>query len=157
MTAFVNDSIQKQIARGEIFFVSTAWLVVPRTTIQYIGIETGASNCAFNLIINTNNSFTVNIKENMITTLGAGLTTRNMNREYSDTVSTTIKQGALAGNGGTALIATYIIDGEVPINTPLNKETGLVLKPNTKYEYAFTNISEGDATVLYTIFIREDV
>lgn len=155
MTAYVNDTLQRQIERGEVFYWSDKnQFIDPDETDGYV-ITTGANSCTVLFEVLTTEVMELRVYENPSSaTTASTKTLYNMNRNSANTITTTVKV-LNTRTGGTEIADILTVGGTTPNNSPFSKEVGLVLKPNEDYVYEITNYSGRKTPISYNVFLRE--
>ena len=157
MTALINDTLQKQIQRGEVFFYSSNDQYFEVSEYLYFRVTTDSvanCSCLFEFLCDT--IVEVRIYENpSSTTLLTNFSPVNMNRESTRLLgASTSKLSSFSG--GTFIASAVTVNGALPANSPFSKEAGIILKPNEEYIYQCQNIGTGPAYFSYSIFLREN-
>lgn len=162
MTAVPGDTLQKQIERGEVFYVAGGQLSIGDAspgdtddTYEYL-ISTGAKETSLH--------FSAYSDMNLTVTLHSGVTTSadgiphvhlNMNFNSAATLDTDVYSvPTITGYGTTKLFSAIPNGVEAPLY-PLGLETGVILEPSTKYALVVNNLAQNDTTFFPTMFMRE--
>ena len=155
MTAFINNTLQKQILRGEIFYWSGGNFKIEQSATDGYLITTGASPCQVLFEVNSVGTIKLAVYENPTTASGSpAKTVYNMRRDSANTLLTTI-QPLNSYTGGTDIVEAIAYNGIQPINSGFSRESGLILKASEEYVYELTNWSEGSLSLSYNVFFRE--
>lgn len=155
MSNFFNDTVAKQISRGEVFFGSMYGITDEGDDVN-LRITTGANNCSLSIDIQSEESLLIFLYENPTTaTGGSAVLLYNMNRESSSTINTDVYTGSTLV-GGTSLGSYYLVNGRLPVNTFFNKESPIILKPNEDYRLSIVNDGRAQAYWSITMFLREN-
>lgn len=158
MTILTSDTLQKQISRGEVFHVQNNITSNSFTSGAARGflITTGASNCSMNLEVVAPVTLQVLVVENPTTATGGGsLTAYNLNRESSNTLTTTVEVLS-SYSGGTSIYSTKVERGYANERAVLSGEAGVILKPNEEYVVTVQNDSLQASTLNIGALLRED-
>lgn len=157
MSDFINDSLQKQIERGEVFYSGAAATnLFSRESSLIIAVETGANECFFRTEIITEATIGFSVYKD-VTSFVSTSSRAVFNMKISDTstvMNTTVDQ-ASSYVGGSLIYTGRGIDGRFPQNSPLNLEAGLLLKPNTIFVYELANEGAGPTAITITSLLRE--
>ena len=158
MTTRANDTLQKQISRGEVYYANSLLLSLADADTIYAAVETSTNNCSLTLEVQTNAQLIVTVYEGLTSySSGSTVDTYNMNREASHTLLTTIEDNVSTIVGGTVIFPPRVfLDGKAPENSPFNTESGMILAPSTKYGFKFTNDGTGNAYLGLNMFLREN-
>lgn len=156
MTAYINDTLGKQIERGEVYTGVVSSTIGPTAggSIRFT-IEVGANDCSFIFDVVTPVATSVNITEGL-TSVAGGSTATNINllRSSADTITTVVKTGAAIA-GGSSLISYTSEDGKFPASSAINSEAGIILAANTDYSYYISNLDVVDVRYAFTWYLRE--
>jgi len=156
MTAFINDTLAKQIERGEVNYFTFYKLDFDVLDDITIIVETGANNCQVTLDMQCEPTVWAQLKEGVSDTVSSADTVYNMRRDTASSLSTTeLEVFTSAPTGGTIIAQSIVTDGRLPENNPFNREAGPLLKPNTSYAYQLSNIGNEEAYLSYSFFLRE--
>lgn len=106
------------------------------------------------IFASTANLLEVTIIEGAVVTGGTTVANVNQNRNSALTSAAVVKKGVTIGTPGTTTIGLYTVgSGGVPAAPKSGGSTGesneLVLKPNTTYSIALSNIGSVTATIAY--------
>ena len=156
MSFIVNDTLQDQIERGEIFFSAFTNASVAEDGVIYYLITTGAAPCSVNVTFTTNATFRVDVLENPTTAVGGtSQNLYNLRRDSVNTIATTSKGALSSSTGGTLLWFQFLSNGNAPVNSPLGTAGGMILKANEEYIYKFTNYDREGADISLSFIFRE--
>lgn len=155
MTATANDSIAKQIQRGEIFNSGTNQEIT-RGTSFFLLVSVGSKDVSFAMEVSTA-AFTVIIMTAGVSAVSDGVEAPlvNMNLGSAKTTDTAVYVDPVTVTGGTIKFALRAPDGEFTDTTAFNRETGVILEANTKYAFSISNNSGPPADYQITWFVRE--
>ena len=148
MSYFVNDTLQKKIQRGQVFWCiavdTNQFQVSPDGSTNSISfaVETGANECYVNFEALAETTTGISIHEDVTSFVStASKDIENMKRSDTTTVMNTTVDLISSWIGGTSEFGlTAVPNGKFPQNTPLNLESGPLLKPSTIYVYDLVNV-----------------
>ena len=150
MTSFVNDTTEKQIERGELFFAEAYSTSMASGASYSWGIETNSYPCKVGMEIIFPETCTLWIYEGVTTAFGAD-TIYNLNRNSAKTLDADWdKSMSTTAVGGTTIFEVISPHGEVPMNTPFHRETGIILDDGTRYQFKIRN--DGGSPADFTIY-----
>ncbi len=147
-----NDTLQKQIQRGEVWTGSHAVELESQEDIYY-GIEVGARNTEFVFEVYIPAEVTVRIVE--APTLSGGTPFPEINMERSGSYSTDVTASIDSTSSG----GSFILSNQVPelhgANVLFSGKAGFILKANTDYSYYVKNNSAQKVLHAVQWFYRE--
>ena len=159
MSQFLNDSLSKQIERGEIFFTGQDYAVSNFNTDDnsQIIITTGANECQVNISIEAGCPITFSLYEGSTHTGGSSITQYNMRRSVAGSLSTVVKTfpATVSIAGATLLAIRYSENGTGLQLTPFNYESGIILNASTEYYYSIANSGPINSSLSVSLFLRE--
>lgn len=156
MSFIVNDTLQDQIERGEIFFSAfTNISVAEDGVIEYL-VTTDVNPCSVNVAFTTNATYLVQVIENPTTAVGGSSQTLfNLRRDSANTIAVTGNAPLTSSSGGTLLWSQFFSNGNAPANSPLGTDAGMILKASEQYIYRFTNYDREGADISLNFTYRE--
>ena len=155
MSVFINDTLQQQIERGEVWTQSLQFSLGSGLNTD-IAIQPDSNRVSFLLDVFTEAQLKIEIRENItITAAGATLAPINMDRDGSYSTSVVMQGAVVAYTGGTSILTATIPGGLSGSLSQFSGEAGLIVKANTDYHYEFTNQSNNKADVSISYYFRE--
>lgn len=158
MTALINDTLQKQIERGEVFFQSHTVQRTAQEKMCVIEIVADANfNVEYTLDLVLDGSWYVQINESASTaTPTVQYIPINMNRDATNTLNAWYAfKSNQAYAASSNLTAFYVLNGKVPQNSLLNRDTGAILKKGYRTTITLTNLDPIDRSLVISQFFRE--
>lgn len=156
MTAYINNTLQDQILRGELWTGNLSGQLNPGNA-KVILISVGASEVVFSPSVSPSGAVSLALKEGVTTSAdGVAITNYNMYRSSPTSLLTTTFSGPTITVAGTPVSTSRVAgSGYVNESTAFNADNGMVLQASTKYSFTLT-VSDS-AAVSYTIawFLRE--
>jgi len=157
------DTLQKQIQRGRVFWSvavdSNAFLptTIGTDNLVLVAVETGAAECFCKFEILCEATTGISVKEDVTSFVSLfPITTYNMKRSDTTTTMLTTVDEVSSFVGGTQIFGlSAVSDGEFPKNSPLNLESGMLLKPSTIYVYTLQNLGVAGSQLTISVFLRE--
>jgi hypothetical protein len=131
MSYFPNDTLQKQIIKGQMWTGGYTQLLASGSPATIV-VAVGTTKTQFVLELYTEGYIQVQITED-VTAGSAAITDINLDRSGSYSKETVVHQ--TTGAGGTILPVMKIPAGLSGATTQFSGNAGLVLKESTKYEY----------------------
>lgn len=156
MTSLVNDTLARQIQRGEVFYGALANLnTFDEGDLVKYTIEVGANDCAVSFDVSVNGTFSFVLLSGVTLSSGTPITLRNMNDASANTISVVVDHTATY-TGGTTLFTSYLFNGVIPTTNPLNIPNGaFILEANTDYAIAVRNLDRDSMDIAVNFFLRE--
>ena len=155
MSNFINDTLERQIAREEVWFGQAGTIAIDVGASDYYFVGTGSKECQVRFELLTEATTIIQITEGISDPVTGDVTLFNMRRTHSASIETEFAHENVSPGGGSPLWGWTAIDGKVPQNSPLNQEAGMILKANTWYEYKFLNDGVSAVTYSVNVFLRE--
>ena len=158
MSNFVNDTLQRQIQRGEVFFGMYAVEAQPVGTANFkeFILTGGATDTRFNFGIVTSVNTVVLMYDNSTTAAdGTELLMNNLYFGHSNTTTATVHRDPTTAAGGTIKLLGRAPEGDFGSITPFNSETGMILNAGEKYLITIANDSGSPAPYLFSWFTQE--
>lgn len=156
MSNYPVDTLTEQIERGEVAFCTAgATNLFDEGDKKLIAIETGLAPCYLTIEIGVEVTVNINIYEDVTSFVSSSSRTMyNMRRDTANPLDTTVDE-ASSIVGGTIIWGFILSDGKAPRTSPLNLESGLLLKPSTIYVYEIDNIGLAASVFRVDMFLRE--
>jgi len=156
MTAYVNDTLQAQILRQEIWTGNYYEAVYPGNVLTVLFV-TGANEALLSPNINLGGQATIWLNEDTTTSAdGTSITNYNLYRASAETLLTTTFHTPTVTGAGTEILKTVSNpDGVISPTTALNPSGGMVLKANSKYRIYILNGSAATSLMSVSWFLRE--
>ena len=162
MTAFIADTLQQQIERGEVFvgyYGATLQYDTSHNAIaEIILISTGAEEASVFFGFKSMPDDTLNVQfwEGVTTSAdGTSLPLENMNRGSAVTTNIAFYHTPTITDNGTLVYAEQIFGETVPSASPFNKEAGFILAANTKYQIRLLAAGQSENIVTASYFSRD--
>ena len=158
MTVFFSDSRQQQIERGEVFFQSHTVQRTAQNKMCVIEVVADADwNVEYTLDLVLNGSWYIQINEAASTATPAiQYIPINMNRDAPNTLNAYY---AFLSNqiysAGANVTSFYVLNGKVPQNSLLNRDTGAIFKKGYRTTITLTNLDPIDRSLVISQFFRE--
>lgn len=162
MSNFFNDTIARQIARGEVFFGTDK--------IDELGVDnpfgssvskdfiftTGAIDTRLNFGIVTATRSSVIVYETVTTSSdGVLLSMINLNRASANTTNATMHEDPTISTKSGVIVNISMPDGELSSIAPFNTEGGMIMAASTKYLLRVFNHGTSPAAYSFSWFTRE--
>lgn len=157
MSNFINDTLQKQIERGEVFYALKNFFLDGKE-IDEILISTSTSECSLVADIMGGGGWSsYQLYEDSATSNdGTSIEAVNMNRNSSTTLATTLFYTPTISAAGTVILNNQIFPVDIRHNQdPLGTGAGIILEPSKKYRLLLSNTDGNDSAISVSMFLRE--
>lgn len=156
MSNFINDSLSKQIERGEVWFGSHSPGEIADNVPYYYKVVTGTKRTSLKLSVASKGDIGLAFHEGSSSVTNGGLPiTFNMDRSSSNTIETLLYNNPGTPTLGTSLFPTVFLNGLVsPINA-LEIESGMILDVSSEYIFFIIGTNGSPQTPYVTWFLRE--
>lgn len=132
MGQFINDTLSKQIERGEVFYGEVVSVEVADFTPQYFKIVTDANEVSLRMGVVAKDDIALVLTKGGALT-GTSVPLANMNTNSATTMGTTVTYGTTGPSTGINVMSTVFANGETSPLTPTGIESGIILEPSTTY------------------------
>lgn len=155
MTTFSKDDLEYQIERGELFYAEVYTTSLAPGSSYSFGIETSSYPCKAGLEVVFPETYTFWIYEGVSTAFAADLT-YNLNRDSALTLDASW-DGSMSttATGGSTIFEIVAQHGHIPINTPLHRDTGIILDNGTRYQFKIRNDGGSPAGLSVYALLRD--
>ena len=157
MSNFINDTLQQQIERGEVFGGVASFVIQYQAQDSFL-ISTGAEQVSFRSQFNgpKDDVLAISIYEGVTTSAdGSAAPLFNLNLNSANTINASVFTSPTISGVGTLLFAQSFYGNDQPDTGPLSRDIGMVLEPNTKYRVWIINSSTGDSGIDMSYFLRD--
>ena len=157
MSNFLNDSLPKQIERGEVFITMIAGTNLAPGDEYDFYIATPTNPTSLSLSVLTDTFYSVDYREGAaILSGGVSLTSYNMNREIGGTapLSITVNPTSYISDGSSRLLLlnySHVLPSVAPVGT----ENSLILATSSGVVYRIKNIGGDKGFFSFTLHHRE--
>jgi len=161
MSVFINDTLDQQIQRGELFEISTFVTLetglVNAASIRDFYIKVGASNVSCKLEVICPTDRNVLFYHNVANVSGDGteIDVDNLNLASANTIDLTFFHSPTGSWTGNLIFSSREPAQMVSRITPFNLDTGIILAANTNYIFTVENTGAQQALAQVTAFFRE--
>ena len=154
MSNFLNDSLSKQIERGEVFYAGIVDTSVSEDEITNWAIRCGTRDCSLSLDMLVETTFRVSLVSGITYSSGTQVTLNNLNDASSNTIAAELKK-SVSYSGGSSLWTSYLLNGKVSPTSPLSISGGTILAANTDYAIQIINRDIDIVVLNANFFLRE--